>query len=179
MNHGSDHALYGSKLGIDATAKIKGEPGYEENVSSSPSSAKLPSPKMILDRFKEIKSCRNLELNVSTPVLFVALDKTRTHQGSEFITSFFKEPDFHAISILIVLEGHVDLQDYSAIMWKFFNNLDPRRDFHFVGDHLGIDVTRKLPEEGYEQNWPDEIVMSQPIKDQVQEKWERLFGKDK
>lgn len=59
---------------------------------------------------------------------------------------------------------------------KVFNNLDPRRDFHFVGKHLGIDVTRKLSEEGYQQNWPDEIVMSQSIKDQVQEKWGRLFG---
>jgi len=178
LNHASDHALYGSKLGIDATTKIEGEPGYQEDDFACRPTSNLTSPQMVMDRFEEVKACRTLDMNVANPVLFVALNKTRAHQGREFINSFFKEPGFSAISILVVLEEHVDLQDYSAIMWKFFNNLDPRRDFHFVGKHLGIDVTRKLSEEGYEQNWPDEIVMSQPIKDQVQEKWKRLFGED-
>ena len=27
LNHASDHKLYGSKLGIDATTKLEGEPG--------------------------------------------------------------------------------------------------------------------------------------------------------
>ena len=178
LNHASDHALYGSKLGIDATAKIEGEPGFGKDISTRPSPKDLPHPKAVVDRFKEVKDCRILDNSGHHSVMFVAYDKNRAHQASEFVSSFFKNPGFASISILIVLEAHVDLQDYSAIMWKFFNNLDPKRDFHFVGDRLGIDVTRKLPEEGYEQDWPDEIVMSQPIKDQVQEKWERLFGKE-
>jgi len=176
LNHGSDQALYGSKLGIDITAKIEGEPGFGENSSSNRSSSNLPNPKAVVDRFKEVKDCRILDLEVRHPVMFVAYDKTRPHQPKEFISAFFKNPGFSEISILIVLEAHVDLQNYSAIMWKFFNNLDPKRDFHFEREHLGIDVTRKLPEEGYEQDWPDEIVMSQEIKDQVQGKWGKLFG---
>lgn len=180
LNHGSDQALYGSKLGIDATTKIEGEPGFGETFSSSHPTAfpNLPNPKAVVDRFKEVKNCRRLDSDTHHSVMFVTMDKTRAHQPSELIAAFFKNPGFSTISILIVLEAHVDLQDYSAVMWKFFNNLDPKRDFHFAGEHLGIDVTRKLPEEGYEQNWPDEIVMSQAIKDQVQEKWERLFGNE-
>lgn len=178
LNHGSDQALYGSKLGIDATTKIEGEPGFGKEIASHPPSPDLPNPKAVVDRFKEVKDCRRLDSDTHHSVMFVAFDKTRAHQPSELISAFFKNPGFSTISILVVLEAHVDLQDYSAIMWKFFNNLDPKRDFHFVNGHLGIDVTRKLPEEGYEQDWPDEIAMSQPIKDQVQEKWERLFGKE-
>jgi 4-hydroxy-3-polyprenylbenzoate decarboxylase len=180
LNHGSDQALYGSKLGIDATTKIEGEPGFGETFPSSHPTAfpNLPNPKAVVERFKEVKDCRRLDSDTHHSVMFVAMDKTRAHQPSELIAAFFKNPGFAATSILIVLEAHVDLQDYSAVMWKFFNNLDPKRDFHFAGEHLGIDVTRKLPEEGYEQDWPDEIVMSQAIKDQVEEKWARLFGEE-
>ncbi len=176
LNHGSDQALYGSKLGIDATTKIEGEPGFGDDDFSCKPSSHLPNPKAVFDRFQEVKACRVLDGSVCNPVIFVALDKTHPRQGPEFIDEFFKEPGFSAVSILIVLEGHVDLEDYSVIMWKFFNNLDPKRDFHYVGEHLGIDVTQKLPEEGYKQDWPDEIVMSQEIKDQVEEKWVRMFG---
>lgn len=180
LNHGSDQALYGSKLGIDATTKIEGEPGFGETFSSCHPSPfpNLPHPKAVVDRFKEVKDCRRLDSDTHHSVMFVAFDKTRPHQASKFISSFFNYPGFSNISILIVLEAHVDLSDTSAIMWKFFNNLDPKRDFHFEEGHLGIDVTRKLPEEGYEQDWPDEIAMSQSIKDQVQEKWERLLGEE-
>ncbi|GJL79894.1 MAG: hypothetical protein NPINA01_28830 [Nitrospinaceae bacterium] len=176
LNHASDQALYGSKLGIDVTTKIDGEPGFEEDLTSSRSPETLPHPRAVVERFKEVKDCRILDRKVRHPVMFVAFKKARAHQASQFISEFFKNPGFASISILIVLEEHVDLQNYSAVMWKFFNNLDPKRDFHFVGDHLGIDVTRKFPEEGYRQNWPDEIVMSQEIKEQVDGKWEKLFG---
>jgi 4-hydroxy-3-polyprenylbenzoate decarboxylase len=176
LNHGSDQALYGSKLGIDATTKIEGESGFGEKVDPRRPFENLPHPKAVVDWHKEVKDCRILEQDNQQTVMFVAFDKTRPHQASKFISSFFDYPGFSNISILIVLEGHVDLSNTSAIMWKFFNNLDPKRDFHYEGERLGIDVTQKFPEEGYEQDWPEEIVMSQDIKDQVQEKWGRLFG---
>ena len=62
-------------------------------------------------------------------------------------------------------------------MWKFFNNLDPKRDFYFEGDQLAIDVTQKLKEEGYRQSWPEEIEMSEEIKTRVDAKWNSLFNK--
>jgi 4-hydroxy-3-polyprenylbenzoate decarboxylase len=176
LNHGSDQYLYGSKLGIDITTKIKGEAGFGEKPDSKRPTSDFPNPRAVVDRFKEVKDCRILNKKDKHPVMFVAFEKTKPHQAKEFIAAFFKQPGFSAISILIVLEEHVNLQDYSQVMWKFFNNLDPKRDFHFVGKNLGIDVTRKLPEEGYEQDWPDEIAMSQAIKEQVDGKWGKLFG---
>ena len=178
LNHASDQALYGSKLGIDLTARIEGEPGFGEKPPIPIPSPNLPLSQVVTDRYPEVKDCRFMYRDARHSVTLVAFDKTRAHQASEFIATFFADPDFAAASILIVLEDHIDLQDPSAIMWKFFNNLDPKRDFHFVGEHLGIDVTRKFPEEGYRQNWPDEIVMTQEIKDQVQEKWGSMFGQE-
>ena len=76
---------------------------------------------------------------------------------------------------MIVLEGNVNLEDNSVVMWKLFNNIDPKRDLHFHGSRLGIDVTQKLEEEGYQQRWPDEIEMSDEIKNRVDSKWDKMF----
>ncbi len=178
LNHASDRALYGSKLGIDATTKIDGEPGFGETSPSTVSGdgEGLPTGENIFKRFPEIKSCRTVETESGRPILLVALDKQRLHQGSEFIRLFFKEAEFSAIKILIVLEGHVDLENNSTVLWKLFNNLDPRRDIQILDDQAGIDVTQKFPEEGYHQNWPDEIVMSAEIKNWADKIWPKLFN---
>ncbi len=173
LNHASDQTLYGSKLGIDITTKIEGEPGYGKEAHALPQTHTLPTPEQVMEAFQELKACRILELQA--PVLLVALDKTAPNQGEEFIDSFLDHPDFSAIEIVIVLEGHVDVENLSAAMWKFFNNLDPKRDFHFQEERLGIDVTQKFPEEGYQQHWPDEIEMTSEIKTMVDQKWNDLF----
>ena len=175
LNHASDRALYGSKLGIDATTKIDGEPGFGETNAPILKGEDLPTGKSVFQRFPEIKACRTVATESGRPILLVALDKQRLHQGSEFIRLFFQEAEFSAIKILVVLEGHVDLENNSTVLWKLFNNLDPRRDIQILDDQAGIDVTQKFPEEGYQQNWPDEIVMSAEIKKWADEIWPNLF----
>ncbi|MAX16925.1 MAG: menaquinone biosynthesis decarboxylase [Nitrospina sp.] len=173
LNHASDQVLYGSKLGIDLTSKIEGEPGYGKDVPPLIETKRLPRPEEITKIFQEIKTCQIRELQV--PVLLVALDKQTKNQGSKFIDAFFANSEFSAIEILIVLESHVDLTNISIVMWKLFNNLDPKRDLYFKNNRVGIDVTKKLPEEGYQQNWPEEIEMSSEIKTKVNKKWPTLF----
>ena len=173
LNHASDQVLYGSKLGIDLTSKIEGEPGYGKDVPPLIETKRLPRPEEITKTFQKIKTCQIMELQV--PVLLVALDKQTKNQGSKFIDAFFANSEFSAIEILIVLESHVDLTNISIVMWKLFNNLDPKRDLYFKNNRVGIDVTKKLPEEGYQQNWPEEIEMSSEIKTKVNKKWPTLF----
>jgi 4-hydroxy-3-polyprenylbenzoate decarboxylase len=44
---------------------------------------------------------------------------------------------------------------------------------------MGIDATRKLPEEGHPREWPDEMLMSQDIIDMVSRRWQEYgIGKD-
>ncbi|MFQ5715576.1 MAG: menaquinone biosynthesis decarboxylase [Nitrospinales bacterium] len=175
LNHASDQPLHGSKLGVDATTKIPGEPGFGREVSG-PQNADSSAREAALNKFREINDCHVLKIwPERRPTMFVALEKTRPRQGAEFIKAFFGDPEFSKIEILIVLEGHVKVDDYSMAMWKFFANLDPRRDFHFVGGRTGIDVTKKSEEEGFDRAWPDEIAMSQGIKDLVDQKWNKIF----
>ena len=171
LNHGSDQMLYGSKLGIDLTNKIEGEPGYGKKDHLHAHPPAFPTQEAVIEVSPEVKAVAEIQ----NSILLVALDKTLPNQGKQFIDSFFNHPNFSTVEIVIVLEGHVDLTNISIVMWKFFNNIDPKRDFYFRDERLGIDATQKFPEEGYQQNWPEEIEMTAEIKNKVDIKWNNFF----
>jgi 4-hydroxy-3-polyprenylbenzoate decarboxylase len=88
---------------------------------------------------------------------------------------------------IVVFDEDVDVQNTSVAAWKTFNNVDPARDIMIsegpldVLDHsaprpiygakMGIDATRKWPEEGYQRDWPAEIQMSDEIRQMVDRRW--------
>ena len=177
LNHASDNMLYGSKLGVDLTEKVEGEPGFGVNAPSASTDSVPPSTEEVNLSFPELNSYRFLNFNSQRPIMLAALNKTTSNQAKEFIETFFNEPKFSSVNILIVLEGHIDIENDSEVMWKFFNNLDPKRDFYFNKNRVGVDVTQKLKEEGYQQRWPEEIEMSKEIKERVDAKWDSIFKK--
>jgi 4-hydroxy-3-polyprenylbenzoate decarboxylase len=89
--------------------------------------------------------------------------------------------------MIIVVDSHVDAQDLHEVMWRVFNNIDAKRDLvlndgpldaldhsspHFrFGTRLGVDATKKLPEEGHPREWPDEITMTPEIRAKVERRW--------
>ena len=92
--------------------------------------------------------------------------------------------------MVIVVDEHVNVQDEQEVWWRVFNNIDARRDIVMVdgpldvldhsspmpnwGTKVGIDATKTWPSEGYSREWPDEIVMSQEVKERVDAKWKEL-----
>ncbi len=92
---------------------------------------------------------------------------------------------------IIVFDKEVDIHNYSEVALHAFGNIDPQRDMLFskgpldildhaaqiegYGSKVGIDATKKWKDEGFTREWPDLIEMSDDIKAQVDEKWNRLF----
>jgi 4-hydroxy-3-polyprenylbenzoate decarboxylase len=90
---------------------------------------------------------------------------------------------------IVVVDEDVDVQNYSEVAWKVLNNIDPQRDIEFAmgpidsldhssrmanwGSKMGIDATRKWPEEGFTRRWPDVITMSADVKKRVDELWKK------
>lgn len=91
---------------------------------------------------------------------------------------------------IIVVDDDVDVYDIPEVVWRVTNNIDAERDITFVdgpvddldhassrpklGSKMGIDATRKLPEEGHQREWPPDIVMSEEIKARVDSLWSEL-----
>ena len=92
--------------------------------------------------------------------------------------------------VLVVCDADVDVQDTAEVVWKALNNIDPQRDVTFVegpvdvlnhaspqpnvGSKMGIDATRKWPEEGFQRPWPSEITMTEEVKDRIDQLWADL-----
>jgi 4-hydroxy-3-polyprenylbenzoate decarboxylase len=91
---------------------------------------------------------------------------------------------------IVVVDEDVNVQDIGEVVLKVFNNIDPERDTQFMlgpvdsldhasrlpnfGSKMGIDATRKWPTEGFTRPWPDEILMDEKTKAQVDKKWKDL-----
>jgi 4-hydroxy-3-polyprenylbenzoate decarboxylase len=87
--------------------------------------------------------------------------------------------------VIVVVDEDVNVQDVREVAWKALNNIDPERDIQFVlgpidsldhasrlpnyGSKMGIDATRKWPQEGFTRPWPDVIRMSPDVQKRVDE----------
>ncbi|MCA9484798.1 MAG: menaquinone biosynthesis decarboxylase [Nitrospina sp.] len=175
LNHASDRALYGSKLGIDLTRPVEGEAPRTPPVAPETLADAAALERSVTERFPEVKNARLMCAGTKRPVLLLAFDKTQPGQSQEFLKQVLHDSDFNAAAIFCLFEAHVDLTDPSRVLWKLYNNLDPRRDCIRHEDRFGIDLSRKHPEEGYTQDWPEEILMSDNIRRQVDQRWTELF----
>lgn len=88
---------------------------------------------------------------------------------------------------VIVVDEDVNVHDPYEVVWKAMNHVDPGRDITIVkgpietldhasplpryGTKMGVDATRKWPEEGFTREWPEEIVMTPEVKDLVTRRW--------
>ncbi len=91
---------------------------------------------------------------------------------------------------IIVVDEDCDVQDIAEVTLRVANNIDPERDIQFTlgpidsldhssrypnfGSKMGIDGTRKWPNEGFNRPWPDEITMDAKTKEQVTRRWKEL-----
>jgi 4-hydroxy-3-polyprenylbenzoate decarboxylase len=88
---------------------------------------------------------------------------------------------------VIIVDQDVNVHNLSEVALNLFGNTDPRRDMMFVdgpldildhacpilgyGSKVGIDATRKWRSEGFARDWPEPIVMSEPIQQLVSKRW--------
>jgi len=88
---------------------------------------------------------------------------------------------------IIVVDEAVNVQNMSEVLWKVFNNVDPKRDIMIVdgpldaldhsspwphfGAKAGIDATKKWPAEGHQREWPEDILMDSAIQQLVDRRW--------
>lgn len=88
---------------------------------------------------------------------------------------------------LVLVDAESDVKDLSGIAWRVMNSVDWQRDLTVCGPaavygahapalpgsgaFLGIDATRKYPEERSGSKWPAEIDMDEAVKRLVDMRW--------
>ncbi len=117
----------------------------------------------------------------------IAIDKRYPFHAKKIMHSIWGLGQLMFSKIIIVVDKHVNVQNVEEVFFYVGSNVDPKRDVTIVegpvdvldhaapligaGSKMGIDATTKWREEGYQREWPDEIEMSQEIKELVSNRW--------
>lgn len=176
LDHSCSKLGFGGKMCIDGTKK------WDEELAGPLTPFKLHrnfSAEAIKSRNEEIKGINaTLATNMDIPVLLVSVKKARKGHVEELHKTICEQEELQGIKMVIYVEHTVDVSHIGDTLWRFCNNLDPKRD-HFYGgaekNIIGLDGTRKTKElDGFDRPWPNIIVADEPTIKSVDEKWSQL-----
>ncbi len=121
---------------------------------------------------------------------FISIDKRYPGHARKMMHALWGLGQMMFTKIIVIFDREVDVQDLSQVLWRLGNNVDPRRDtvitdgpvdaldhaspLPHYGGKMGIDATRKWPEEGFERDWPEVIEMDGAVRKKVDAIWGKL-----
>jgi 4-hydroxy-3-polyprenylbenzoate decarboxylase len=116
-------------------------------------------------------------------LMLVSIRKSYPLQARKVMSAIWGLGQAMFTKCIVVVDHDVNVQDVREVAWKALNNIDPERDIQFVlgpidqldhssrlpnyGSKMGIDATRKWPEEGFARPWPDVIRMDEDVVNRV------------
>ncbi|MGB5028258.1 MAG: menaquinone biosynthesis decarboxylase, partial [Chitinophagaceae bacterium] len=181
LDHSCSKLGFGGKMCIDGTAKMEEEmdDNYEAGVLSQEPAAIAVNLK---NRFPEIRSVNVSLLEKEIPVLIIAVEKNRAGHIKQLHEQVAPMPEVQGLKMILYVEHTVDANDLPTALWRFCNNLDPKRDFHLYKNAvnrytacMGLDGTRKTKAyDNFHRDWPNIIVADDATIKSVDKKWNEL-----
>lgn len=126
-------------------------------------------------------------------IMFISIDKKYPMQAHKVMNYVWGTGQMMFTKMIVVVDKDVDVKSMSEVMWRVGNNVDWQRDvtvvkgpvdtldhsspYAYWGHKIGIDATKKLPSEGHHREWPNDIIMSDEIKNLVTSRW-KDYGLD-
>jgi 4-hydroxy-3-polyprenylbenzoate decarboxylase len=123
-------------------------------------------------------------------LVFVSIRKEYPGQAYKVMNALWGQGLMSLAKVLVVVDEWVNVRSPQEAWWVALNNIDPERDTRFTmgpmdvldhssraftyGSKMGIDATRKLPEEGFTREWPAVIEMDASTKAVVDAMWPTL-----
>ncbi|OGR39696.1 MAG: menaquinone biosynthesis decarboxylase [Desulfovibrionales bacterium GWA2_65_9] len=121
---------------------------------------------------------------------FVSIDKRYPGQARKVMYALWGMGQMMFTKIIVVVDKNINVQNVSEVLWRIGNNVDPRRDvailegpldaldhaspLAFYGGKMGIDATKKGPEDGHHREWPSTLHMDAGVKAKVDALWGQL-----
>jgi len=123
-------------------------------------------------------------------LVFVSIDKQYPGQAYKVMNALWGQGLMSLAKVVVVVDKEVNVRDTREAWWVALNNIDPERDARFTmgpvdvldhssraftyGSKMGLDATRKWPEEGFTRQWPARIEMDAATRSRVDALWPAL-----
>lgn len=123
-------------------------------------------------------------------LVFVSIRKQYPGQAYKVMNALWGAGLMSLAKVLVVVDDWVNVRNPQEAWWVALNNIDPERDVRFTlgpvdvldhssraftfGSKMGIDATKKMPEEGFARSWPKVIEMDAATKARVDAMWASL-----
>jgi len=185
LDHSCSKLGFGGKMCIDGTAKMEEETDTETWQLTSVAYDRL-SATGLQSKWPEITAVNLSLLAEQIPCLVLAVKKARPGHIRALHEAVCELGDMEGIKMVLYVEHTVDPNDLPVALWRFCNNLDPRRD-HLLTVHpsrmdptkqtacLGLDGTRKTKQlDNFQRDWPNIIIADDATIRAVDEKWAQL-----
>ncbi len=119
---------------------------------------------------------------------FISIRKRYPGHGKKVLLALMGLGQLSLTKILVVVDHDIDVHDINQVIWAMSSHVDPQRDVVVIphthadeldpstptpmyGSKLGIDATRKLPEEYGGREWPEEVKPDEATRRLVDSRW--------
>jgi 4-hydroxy-3-polyprenylbenzoate decarboxylase len=183
LDHSCSKLGFGGKMCIDGTRKWEEE--RDESYELAVDSWQLTEEEWT-QQFPEIKGVNTALLDMAIPVLILSVEKERRGHIRELHQQLCGFEKLEGIKLILYVEHTIDAADLTVALWRFCNNLDPKRDSILIQQPskkdaqktvacLGLDGTRKTRDhDGFQRDWPNIIVADDATIQAVDAKWDKL-----
>jgi 4-hydroxy-3-polyprenylbenzoate decarboxylase len=184
LDHSCSKMGFGGKMCIDGTAKFDEETdpaNHMPNVKADPVQLRTS-----LASFTEVQKI-NLDLLANEiPCIVLSVEKNRPGHIRELHSALGALPAMEGVKMILYVEHTVDAADLTTALWRFCNNLDPKRDQLLIQrpsqkengktfSCIGFDGTRKTKTfDNFTRDWPNIIVADEKTIESIDKKWDQL-----
>jgi 4-hydroxy-3-polyprenylbenzoate decarboxylase len=183
LDHSCSKLGFGGKMCIDGTYKYNEE--MDEKYEFGNGNLSL-SEAILKNEYAEIKGVNISLLKDQIPCIIISVKKTRLNHVKELHEKLGKMKEMVSVKMILYVEHTVNASDLPVALWRFCNNLDPKRDYFLSKNEainsggkynacIGLDGTIKTKEfDNFERDWPNIIVSNEETIRAVDSKWKEL-----
>lgn len=184
LDHSCSKLGFGGKMCIDGTFKYDEE--KDDHFSSMISRFTEESKKKLQQQFPEIKEINFSLIEKEIPCLLISVQKNKKEHIKNLHELVFETGIIDGVKMILYVEHTIDPNDLPIALWRFCNNLDPKRDNFIVKKPssqnstryiscIGFDGTLKTKEfDGFYRDWPNIIIADDKTIESVDKKWAAL-----
>lgn len=183
LDHSCSKMGFGGKMCIDGTFKFDEE--KDDQFSSMLCRFTPEAANELLKLFPEIKGINYSLPEKEIPCLVISIEKNKKHHVKTLHEAICEMKLLEGIKMILYVEHTVNANDLPVALWRFCNNLDPKRD-HFIvkkqASHqdeyiacIGFDGTLKTKQfDDFYRDWPNIIIADDNTIASVDKKWKKL-----